>query len=746
MFFLPRRWVRQLTYIGLCLGFVSVVALIANKNRYIHLEHYIPVELMPQYFQPPSDAYIVDLSIRSCSFFNVKAAECGLPNKADGLYGDTSEFGGGWSKINKDLLLGSLWLSRRYLFSKKMKPEYFENHRDAKAIHLIWVGTNKDCEIKGNKECIPFEVLKDFLNNHPFDNEDYKYLVEANKGTKLRVATDKSKSAHKYNSDFIKSKEKAQKLKEEAESQRTKEEAQGLKTEDPELKNPESKDPETNGINAKDSETKDTEIKGANAKDQKVNKADAEHPDATDKSKKSEKRHSDQPGQHLVHRSRETSRHNLKNYMVIPTKKQLEDVGWKKVGNSIWVKYGPADSRAITGVNVLFGPDAVDPRPNWNLLPNPLLNTGAPSHALPRISFRVGPRVDYKSSAFLPALKFDKDGKFKILQVADLHFSTGVGKCRDPVPAESKAGCEADPRTLRFLNQVLDLEKPDFVVLTGDQVFGQAAPDPETALFKAVLEFIERKIPYAITLGNHDDESNMSREQMMTLASLLPFSVAGLGPQSVDGFGNYAVTIEGRKNKNIAAALYFLDSHSNSKQPKTNPGYDWFKESQINWVGMEAESLLGTSHKSKNEILSMAFFHIPIPEFRDTHDKPMMGMQREGVAAPRYHTDMRSAFSQAGILVASVGHDHANDYCLLNTDDKNSESQHNMWLCYGGGAGEGGYGGYNGYIRRLRVYELDQNNLDINTWKRAENDPGFTFDLQKVVESGTAVDHVRVLQ
>lgn len=707
---LPRRWVRQLSYTAAFLVFALILTLIANKNRFIHLERYLPGELVPHYFQPPSDAYVVDLVIGGCNFVNLKSPNCGVPDESTGLHGDTLNLGGSWIKISKDLLLGSLWVSRRFLFQKKIKPEYFETHRDAQTIHQIWVGTKEDCKIKGNKECIPAEVLKDFAKNHPFNDDDHKYLLEANKDEKLRVSTDKSKSADKYIADYVKEKEKEKEKEEmmkEAEEFKPKEDLDALAgKEKGDDKNTESESSSQEGTKAEDNDKK-TEEK-----------------------------------QRLIRRTKETSRHNLKDYMVIPSQKQLADLGWVKLGNEIWVKYGPAGSRSVTGVDVLFGPDAVDPRPNWNLLPNPVLNTGALPSIAPRISFRVGPRVDYKSSSFQPKLKFSKDGKFKILQVADLHFSTGVGKCRHPVPAESEKGCEADPRTLKFINKVLDIEQPDFVVMTGDQVFGQASPDPETSLFKAVLPFVERKIPFAITLGNHDDESNLSREQMMHLASSLPYSLAASGPEEVDGYGNYVVTVEGSKSRNLAAAFYFLDSHSYSKQPKTNPGYDWFKESQIIWVGMEAESIFGTSQKKKDQILSMAFFHIPIPEFRDTDNRPMVGQRREGVAAPRYNTDMRTAFSQAGILVASVGHDHANDYCVLNSSKKDPQSQHDMWLCYGGGAGEGGYGGYGGYIRRVRVYELDQASLDVQTWKRAENDPLQVFDEQKVVENGNALGHV----
>lgn len=427
----------------------------------------------------------------------------------------------------------------------------------------------------------------------------------------------------------------------------------------------------------------------------------------------------------IERRTQETSRHKLKGYYKIPDSDELKVLGWVDKGHGIWVKYGPHTANAVTGVDVLFGPDAIDPRPNWTILPNPLSGTGAQNGVLPYLSIRKGPKLDYKSSTYQRPVKA-KNGKFKILQVADLHFSTGVGKCRDPVPASSAANCEADPRTLEFLNKVLDLEQPDFVVMTGDQVFGQGAPDPATALFKAVYPFVQRKIPYAITLGNHDDESVLLREQMMALAAALPFSVASTGPVGVDGYGNYALPVQG-----TSAALFFMDSHSYSKMPKTNPGYDWFKESQVEWITSEAEKL--------DKPLGMAFFHIPIPEFKDRFEnEEIIGEHREGITAPRYNSHMRSAFTKANIMVASVGHDHANDYCLRDKH-KDDTGENRMWLCYGGGVGEGGYGGYGGYVRRLRVFELETSTRTVRTWKRRQDEPEKIFDEQAVVSEGRLV-------
>jgi len=72
------------------------------------------------------------------------------------------------------------------------------------------------------------------------------------------------------------------------------------------------------------------------------------------------------------------------------------------------------------------------------------------------------------AKATLP-LTFSADGNFKIMQIADLHFSVGKGKCLDSNWPGCKDPMGSDNVTLQWLGEVLDSEKPDLVILSGDQ-------------------------------------------------------------------------------------------------------------------------------------------------------------------------------------------------------------------------------------------------------------------------------------
>lgn len=165
-------------------------------------------------------------------------------------------------------------------------------------------------------------------------------------------------------------------------------------------------------------------------------------------------------------------------------------------------KFSGAMDQAVT--EVLFGVDAVDPRPHRVLMESPLQLKAQPELPVARQSLRRGRT---QSRPDRPTLRVGVDGKFKILLISDTHMRTGVGVCKDAIDADGKnlPESEADPLTVGFIGKILDVEKPDLVVLTGDQVHHDIH-DTQSALFKVVVPMIERSIPWVAIFGNHDSE------------------------------------------------------------------------------------------------------------------------------------------------------------------------------------------------------------------------------------------------
>ena len=101
-------------------------------------------------------------------------------------------------------------------------------------------------------------------------------------------------------------------------------------------------------------------------------------------------------------------------------------------------------------------------------------------------------------------LKFSKDGKFKIVQFTDVHF---------------KYGNRASDIALERINQVLDDERPDLVIFTGDVVYSAPA---DSGMLQVLEPVVKRKLPFVVTFGNHDNEQGMAREQLYDIIRKVP--------------------------------------------------------------------------------------------------------------------------------------------------------------------------------------------------------------------------------
>ena len=117
-------------------------------------------------------------------------------------------------------------------------------------------------------------------------------------------------------------------------------------------------------------------------------------------------------------------------------------------------------------------------------------------------------------------LKFGKNGDFKIVQFTDVHYIYN------------------DPRSdvsIERINQVLDMEKPDLVLFTGDVIYGKPAEEG----MRTVLNLVsKRKIPFAVTFGNHDNEQGLSREELLKIIQSVPFNLTQTTP-GISGVTNF---------------------------------------------------------------------------------------------------------------------------------------------------------------------------------------------------------------
>ncbi|KAL7155601.1 hypothetical protein ABFS83_03G086600 [Erythranthe nasuta] len=338
-------------------------------------------------------------------------------------------------------------------------------------------------------------------------------------------------------------------------------------------------------------------------------------------------------------------------------------------------------------------------------------------------------------------LRFDgRRGEFRVLQVADMHFADGkTTPCEDVLP-QQVAAC-SDLNTTAFIRRVILAEKPDLIVFTGDNIFGFDATDAAASMNAAFAPAVASNIPWAAVLGNHDQESTLSRQGVMKHIVGMKNTLSQVNPTGVhviDGYGNYNLEVHGVQGSNLVNKsllnLYFLDSGDYSTVPSI-PGYGWIKPSQQVWFQHTSSKLkrsyTNKPHPQKGQAPGLAYFHIPLPEYSSFDSSNFTGEKLEGaISSPTVNSGFFTTMVESGdVKAVFTGHDHLNDFCGELTG---------IHLCYAGGFGYHAYGKA-GWSRRARMVVASLEKTDkgswgevksIKTWKRLDDEHLTAIDGQ----------------
>jgi hypothetical protein len=289
-----------------------------------------------------------------------------------------------------------------------------------------------------------------------------------------------------------------------------------------------------------------------------------------------------------------------------------------------------------------------------------------------------------------PVLKFNNH-KFKIVQFTDLHLINSP---------EYKKGNDS---TLELIKTIVEIEKPDLVVFTGDVVVSHKAADEWKELIQPLSDL---KIPFAVTFGNHDTETDITKQQTLKILQANPYNMTSDESSAGAGVGNYTVTIKSSDDKTNKWVLYFFDSHAYPRDT-TLGSYDWIKNSQVQWYRNKSAEF---THKERKILPSLAFFHIPVPEYEYLRlQNTTIGNKIETVCSPFYNSGLFVSFIEMGdVSGVFVGHDHNNDFAGVLA---------NICLAYGRKTG------YNAAYKEVlergaRVIELNENQNKFTTYIR----------------------------
>ncbi len=292
-----------------------------------------------------------------------------------------------------------------------------------------------------------------------------------------------------------------------------------------------------------------------------------------------------------------------------------------------------------------------------------------------------------------PPLRFRDDGTFTIVQFTDVHW-------QDSGPD--------DQHTRAVMEAVLDAERPDLVMLTGDFVSGWDCADPAAAMREVPVPMIARGPPWAAVFGNHDDEGSVSREGLLAVQQSLPGCLTERGPAGITGVGNYVLRVAARDGR-TGALLYGVDTNSYAAND-AHGHYAWIARDQIAWY---VEAAQRERAEAGMLLPALAFIHIPLVEYDDVWDGQVCrGHRLESACPPLLNSGFFTAVVEAGdVLGIFCGHDHVNDY---------EGELMGVRLGYGRATGCSAYGAP-GFLRGGRVFRLFEGERRFDTWVRLED-------------------------
>ncbi len=241
-------------------------------------------------------------------------------------------------------------------------------------------------------------------------------------------------------------------------------------------------------------------------------------------------------------------------------------------------------------------------------------------------------------------------------------------------------------KTVDMLVKHLEAVKPDLLILTGDIIVTDHQ-QVDSVQFAQMME--EIGIYWAFVFGNHEAREEKEFHKYFMLKNMAKFEhcLTKFGPKELFGYGNFFINIMNGPHSLLKSFAFFDSGRDIYERYLAEYGltkdyvnsYDFIKTNQIKWY---LERIVKLKKEYGEDLKSMLFMHIPVPEYAEVMDyddtagqipagKPkdncelLYGEMHESVGCSRYNSGLFEAARQAGAEAFFAGHDHINDFDVL---------------------------------------------------------------------------------
>lgn len=122
---------------------------------------------------------------------------------------------------------------------------------------------------------------------------------------------------------------------------------------------------------------------------------------------------------------------------------------------------------------------------------------------------------------------------------------------------------------------------------------------------------VTRNIPYGYTLGNHDGEGELTRDEVIQMDMNNFNSLTQKSPSGISGISNFVIPVYSSTNSSdVVMNIWFFDS--GDYDCYRVKGYGCIQNDVVQWYRQESKELAILQGGFKKGV---AFFHIPPQEF-----------------------------------------------------------------------------------------------------------------------------------
>lgn len=300
-------------------------------------------------------------------------------------------------------------------------------------------------------------------------------------------------------------------------------------------------------------------------------------------------------------------------------------------------------------------------------------------------------------------LSFNEKGKFKMLMLSDIQESANYNE-----------------KSFRSVDSLIDVEKPDLVILGGDNCYGphiRSIQDFEKFLSVFSQPMEKRKIPWAHVFGNHDHDLRFDIYYQQSLYERYEHCISK-HTTGIHGVTNFMLPVLKHNSDEIGFNIWCLDTNNHMEDlnefvksgdicheallpnmPVGRGEWDIIRFDQLIWYwnsSIELEKYCG------RKIPSMLCMHIAPYEFLIAAENPgecgVIGSSVETLSPGIFNSGIFAEILQRGdVQCICCGHTHRNSFEATYCGIK---------LCYAACAGFTHYG--DDTIRGGRVFEIGQ--------------------------------------